>query len=70
MNLVSVIKTRILQLRSRYTLEKRRVESLKEQYGNSEEANSLWPLFKELDFLSEHIKGRGQREKEDRNNSR
>uniref|UniRef100_D3TP53 Hypothetical conserved protein n=1 Tax=Glossina morsitans morsitans TaxID=37546 RepID=D3TP53_GLOMM len=49
------VKTRINQLRNRYSLEKRRAEAL-QQHDNS--ATSQWCLYKYLTFLNDYIKTR------------
>uniref|UniRef100_A0A1A9WU49 MADF domain-containing protein n=1 Tax=Glossina brevipalpis TaxID=37001 RepID=A0A1A9WU49_9MUSC len=49
------VKTRIHQLRNRYSLEKRRAEAL-QQHDNS--ATPQWCLYKYLTFLNDYIKTR------------
>lgn len=53
---VVLLKDRIYQLRNRYNLEKRKVESLRLDGVN--DAKSSWPLFGYLTFLDGHIRPR------------
>lgn len=53
---VALLKERMYQLRNRYNLEKRKVETMR----NDGVANprSTWPLFNNLSFLDGHIRPR------------
>ncbi|XP_065371218.1 transcription factor Adf-1-like [Calliphora vicina] len=53
----NLVKTRMLQLRNRFNLEKRRVEAMKEQQPRSSVA-SHWSLYERLSFLSDYVKTR------------
>lgn len=53
---VALLKDRIYQLRNRYNLEKRKVESMR--LDGILEAKSSWPLFVHLTFLDGHIRPR------------
>ncbi|XP_002017442.2 uncharacterized protein LOC6592054 [Drosophila persimilis] len=50
---VSVLKERMLNLRNRYNIEKRRIES-----GGLSAQYSQWPQFESLHFLANHIRSR------------
>lgn len=47
---VSIVKNRMVQIRNKYHLEKKRIETTKGGGGESK-----WPLYDQLSFLSEHI---------------
>lgn len=51
-----LLKDRIYQLRNRYNLEKRKVESMR--CDGILDAKSSWPLFGYLTFLDGHIRPR------------
>ena len=53
----NLAKTRMLQLRNRFNLEKRRVALLKEQNPHTPVA-SQWSLFENLLFLGDYVKTR------------
>lgn len=53
---VVLLKDRMYQLRNRYNLEKRKVESLRSE--GLINARSTWPLFGNLNFLDGHIRPR------------
>lgn len=52
----SILKDRMYQLRNRYNLEKRKLQSLRDEGITN--PKPLWPLFHNLNFLSGHIKQR------------
>lgn len=53
----NLVKTRMLQLRNRFNLEKRRLEAMKEQQPHSD-VHSQWSLYENLSFLSDYVKTR------------
>ncbi|XP_037816417.1 uncharacterized protein LOC119606844 [Lucilia sericata] len=53
----NLVKTRMLQLRNRFNLEKRRVEAMKEQQPQNS-VTSQWSLYDRLSFLSDYVKTR------------
>lgn len=53
---VMLLKDRMYQLRNRYNLEKRKVETLRNE--GVANARSTWPLFSNLKFLDGHIRPR------------
>lgn len=50
----SIVKDRMIQIRNKYHMEKKRLETLKHEDPHSS-AESKWPLYNQLAFLSEHI---------------
>lgn len=52
----NVLKDRMYQLRNRYNLEKRKLQSLRDE--GMQNPKSMWPLYHNLNFLSGHIKQR------------
>lgn len=55
--IANLVKTRMLQLRNRFNLEKRRVEAMKEQQPHNS-VTSHWSLYERLSFLSDYVKTR------------
>jgi hypothetical protein len=53
---VEILKDRMLQLRNRYNLEKRKIETMKND--TSPNPKSSWVLFRYLSFFDGHIKQR------------
>lgn len=51
---VSIVKDRMVQIRNKYHLEKKRLETLRTDNPKSN-AESKWPLYEQLSFLSDHI---------------
>ncbi len=54
--LVEILKDRMLQLRNRYNLEKRKIESMRSE--TCPNPKSTWALYKYLLFFDGHIKQR------------
>jgi len=53
--LANLLRDRMLQLRNRFNLEKRKMESMRE---NNQTPISTWPLFEYMTFLEGHIRPR------------
>ncbi|XP_037045720.1 uncharacterized protein LOC119081083 [Bradysia coprophila] len=53
---VNILKDRMYQLRNRYNVEKRRLQSLRDD--GLPNPKPMWPLYHNLNFLSSHIRQR------------
>ncbi len=53
---VNILKDRMYQLRNRYNLEKRKLQSMQDDGVTN--PKSMWPLFHNLNFLNGHIRQR------------